>query len=245
MEGALDALFSSGPHRGPFRLRCNHSFRHDRGSPALPRIREPAQPPRQVFALATPAHTSWHISDWVGESFDVRQREHLAHRSNGAIFDLTATDSLLKFQDVLREKHRSLHICWQIATGSKHKNIRKPDPVIKVEEVWVNQSQAGIMRCGQPLGWHRQELIIYDDEKKRRAIEVFEEAADCWDGEFRSWGFLESGRKPLRLRNDDSPQTALRSGNGLSAPPLDGQSVIVSHSTQPARNGKDLARHPA
>jgi hypothetical protein len=212
MEGALEALFSSGPHRGPFRLRCNHSFRHDRGSPALPRIREPAQPPRQVFAPATPAHmleklwweieqlkrslepddryrifgvatyhafncaiTSWHISDWVWESFDVRQREHLAHRSNGATFDLSATDSLLKFQDVLREKHRSLHICWQIATGSKHKNIRKPDPVIKVEKVWVNQSQAGIMRCGQPLGWHRQELIIYDDEKKRRAIEVFEE----------------------------------------------------------------------
>jgi hypothetical protein len=194
---------------------------------SLARIREAAQPPRQVFALATPAHmleklwweieqlkrslepddryrisgvatyhafncaiTSWHITDWVWESFGAKERQHLAQRLNGA-FDVTAKDALTKFQDVLRAKHRSLHICWQIATGSKHKNIGKPDPVIKVEEIWVNQSQAGIMRCGEPLGWHRQDLIVYDDEKKRRAVEVFEEAADCWDRELRSWGFLE------------------------------------------------------
>jgi hypothetical protein len=195
----------------------------------LPQIRESkiAQPPKQVFALATPmdmldklfweieqlkrslepddqyrisgvatyhafncAITSWHITDWVWESFGPQERQHLADRLDGD-FDAAAKDALVKFQDALRAKHRCLHICSQIATGSKHKNIRRPDPVIKVEETWVNQSQAGIMRCGEPLGWHRQELIIYDDEKKRRAVDVFEDSADCWDRNLRSWGFLE------------------------------------------------------
>jgi hypothetical protein len=136
------------------------------------------------------AITSWHITDWVWESLGFSQREQLVRRLNG-LFDVEAKESISKFQSLLRDKHRPFHICYQIATGSKHKNIRKPDPMIRVEEVWVNQSQAGLMRAGQPLGWHRQDLIIYDREKRLRAAEVFEEAIHCWNSEFRSWGFLE------------------------------------------------------
>jgi len=71
--------------------------------------------------------------------------------------------------------------------------------VIKVDEIWVNQSQAGIMRCGEPPGWHRQDLIVYEDEKKRRAVEVFEEAADCWDRGLRSWVFWKIGLSPATI----------------------------------------------
>lgn len=193
----------------------------------MPRIREPAQPPKQVFALATPAHvlhklwweigqlkrsldpddeyrisgdaiyhafncaiTSWHISDWIWESFGPAERASLARRFSQS-FDATSKDALIKFQDLLREKHRPLHICWQIATGSKHKNIRKPDPLIAVEETWINQSQAGLMRAGQPLGWHRQHLLIYDGDKKLAALDVFNEAADRWEDELRTAGLLE------------------------------------------------------
>jgi hypothetical protein len=52
--------------------------------------------------------------------------------------------------------------------------MRRPDPVIKVEEIWISKSQARIFQAGQPLGWHRPDLIIYDDEKRLRAVEVFE-----------------------------------------------------------------------
>ncbi|WP_407122693.1 hypothetical protein [Bradyrhizobium sp. STM 3561] len=63
--------------------------------------------------------------------------------------------------------------------------------MIAVEEVWINQSQAGLMRAGQPLGWHKQHLIIHDGDKKLAALEVFNEAADRWQDELQAAGLLE------------------------------------------------------
>jgi hypothetical protein len=190
------------------------------------KIRLPPEPPKQVFALATPADmlnklyweisqlemalkpdehyrisgtatynafncaiTSWHISDWVWETFGAVEREHLIRRF-GATFNVKRKDALEKFQKLLRDQHRTLLVCWQIATGSKHKNMRQPDPLIEVAEVWINQSQAGLMRAGQPLGWHRQHLMVRDGEEKIEAQKLFKHSADIWDREFRSWGLL-------------------------------------------------------
>jgi hypothetical protein len=135
----------------------------------------------------------------VWETFGYKEREDLVRRLN-ASFDVTSKDALIKFQNLLRAKHRALHISWQIATGSKHKNIREPDPLISVEQVWINQSQAGLMRAGQPLGWHRQFLFVYDGERKLAALDLFEEAAERWDCESAlgaSWKI--GGLDPIEL----------------------------------------------
>ncbi|WP_041809779.1 hypothetical protein [Rhodopseudomonas palustris] len=134
--------------------------------------------------------TSWHISDWAWEALSKSYRQELV-RSQGNDLSVDSQKALYKFQELIREKHRPLHICWQIATGSKHRNIRNPDPLIRVEEVWINQSVAGRMRAGQPLGWHTQELFVYDGGEREPALDVFERAANCWAEELRSWGFLE------------------------------------------------------
>jgi hypothetical protein len=136
------------------------------------------------------AITSWHISDWVWESYGVAERQGLIGRFNSD-FDVESDKALERFQKLLRERHRPLHICWQIATGSKHKNIKKADPLIAVQELRVNQSQAGLMQAGQPLGLRRQRLVVHDGTKKVLAEKLFGMTADIWDRELRSWGFLE------------------------------------------------------
>src|ERR1700733_7637483 len=64
---------------------------------------------------------------------------------------------------------------------------------------YISQSQAGILQAGQPLGWYRPDLIIYDVKKRLRAVEVFEKTAIRWDKEFRSWVFYGSLRFRRRL----------------------------------------------
>jgi len=105
---------------------------------------------------------------------------------------VNARDSLERFQDAVRAKHRAIHICRQIATGSKHMNIRKPDPAIKTEEVWQPQAVAGRMECGRtPLGSYLYRRSLIDAGTPREALEVFREAFTNWEEELGCWGFIE------------------------------------------------------
>jgi hypothetical protein len=152
---------------------------------------------RPAFAHAPAYHayncaiTSWHLTDWVWGSADAETRTRICERLN-ATFNIDAKDSLEKFQAAVRAKHRSIYICWQIATGSKHMNIRKPDPTIRTEEVWQTQSVAGLMQCGvTPLGSFRYRLSLTDNGLSRQALDVFREALKSWEDELGWWGFVE------------------------------------------------------
>lgn len=136
------------------------------------------------------AITAWHISDWSWESADVEQRALIASRL-GFSLSASAKGALEIFQAALRARYRSLHLCWQIATGSKHMNIRKPDPAVKAEGGWQPQSMAGRMQAGQPLGLYLYRLSVIDDGTIREALDVFREAFKCWEDELGWWGFIE------------------------------------------------------
>lgn len=155
---------------------------------------------KPAFAHAPAYHayncaiTSWHLTDWVWESADAEARTRICARLN-ATFNLAAKDALEKFQIAVRAKHRSIYICWQIATGSKHVNIRKSDPTIKTEEVWQPQSVAGQMECGRtPLGSYLYRLSLTDNGISRSAVDIFHEAFKNWEDELGWWGFIEGRR---------------------------------------------------
>jgi hypothetical protein len=79
-------------------------------------------------------------------------------------------------------RYRVLHICHQIAIGSKHKVIESySDPKVVAEEQWDLKSAGVSIR-----------LLIHDGGVSRPALEVFEEAAQTWDQLLRQWGYLEA-----------------------------------------------------
>jgi hypothetical protein len=133
------------------------------------------------------AVTSWHLTDWVWEGCgDDKMRGPLCQR-------LEATDvSLIGFQSAIGRKHRSIYICQQIATGSKHSKPRRPDPNVKAEEAWEYlPPMAGRLRAGQPLGSHQYQLMLVDKGVRRDVVEIFQDAAERWEDELRASGFLE------------------------------------------------------
>jgi hypothetical protein len=122
------------------------------------------------------AITSWHLTDWVWESADSETRTRICERLN-ATFNVSVKDSLEKFQAAICTKHHSIYICRQIATGSKHVNIRKPDPAIRTEEVWQPQAVAGLMECRRtPLGSYLYRLSLIDNGIQREVLDIFREA---------------------------------------------------------------------
>jgi hypothetical protein len=140
-----------------------------------------------AYAAFNCAVTSWHLTDWVWEGCgDQEMRSQLCERL------AAAEESLLGYQSALGRKHRSIYICQQIATGSKHSKPRRPDPNVKAEEVWqLLPPMAGRLRAGQRLGSRQYRLTLVDKDVRRDLLEIFQEAAERWEDELRASGFIE------------------------------------------------------
>lgn len=139
------------------------------------------------------AITAWHLSDWIwDETRD--SNEDFAQEFGHPVRELE------EFQEALRGQCRELRLCYWIATGSKHRNVRprkKPEAPVRAEQVWIELGDArgGPARYGTVA-------FISDGQERIRAATVFERAKDFWRGFLQRWGGLEAtfvtGR-PLRL----------------------------------------------
>jgi hypothetical protein len=97
--------------------------------------------------------TAWHLCDWVFEDMTADQRKKL---------DIQKLSDLQK----LAREHRPLHLCRQLATGSKHWEVSQhPDPDIRA------------VVCHTGSEWR---ISIKDGDKELDAIEVFESACGFW-----------------------------------------------------------------
>jgi hypothetical protein len=134
-----------------------------------------AKPAYHAFNCAV---TAWHMTDWVWQSATVEDRAFLLSKLAVPATGKSQTD-FNAFTRAVMKRHRALHICRQIAIGSKHKIVeRSPDPDVGAKE-------------------HRHEggpssLLIRDGEVWRPALEVFEEAAQAWVRLLREWGYFEA-----------------------------------------------------
>jgi hypothetical protein len=138
------------------------------------------------------AVTAWHLADWVWKaSSEVRRADIIA-----LLGTTTAGNDrrdFVKFQTAIRSQSRALHICRQLATGSKHMTVTDyPDPNRRAKMRWESEpARVGEMRAGDPFAVHRYRLMVSDKGVERHAIDVFGEAFKDWERFLGRWGFIE------------------------------------------------------
>jgi hypothetical protein len=135
------------------------------------------------------AVTAWHLADWVWQSIDAEG--HAFILSKLAVAPTGKKDFGLFTRELMR-RHRALHICRQLATGSKHKIVEMhPDPAVRAERAWDSEPMRVGSGVGSRLVSYSIRLSIRDGEESRPALEVFDDAAQTWDRLLREWGFME------------------------------------------------------
>jgi hypothetical protein len=156
---------------------------------------EPCKPGAEIepgYHAFNCAVTAWHMADWVWQSASPQDRAELLSKLN-----IVATGKSRKdfgaFTKALMDRHRVLHICRQIATGSKHKEVEvSPDPEVVAEERWDIEPARVRSRISVQITTYSIRLMIRDGDVSRSALELFEEAARTWDQLLREWGYLEA-----------------------------------------------------
>jgi hypothetical protein len=100
------------------------------------------------------AVTAWHLCDWVFNDMTVEQRQQLKF------------SRLADLQNYVREKCRSLHLCRQAATASKHWTVNNhPDPEVE------------IIVTAEERGWT---VYFIDGGHKNNGEDVFQIALAFW-----------------------------------------------------------------
>ena len=85
-------------------------------------IKPGAEPAYHAFNCAV---TAWHMTDWIWQSATADDRVEVLSKLAAPA---TGKSNFGAFTQALTQRHRVLHICRQIATGSKHKIVeRHPD----------------------------------------------------------------------------------------------------------------------
>jgi hypothetical protein len=131
------------------------------------------------------AVTAWHLSDWTWASIPDQNKREVA--TSLQISSAKYED----FAEALRGKSRALAICHAIANGSKHKTDRG-DKSLKVSLEWViEEGKAGALRAGEPLVKYRYELIVFDGNQRRTALDIFDEVFIFWRRFLSQWGFVD------------------------------------------------------
>lgn len=156
---------------------------------------------KSIFATLLPAYhafncavTAWHVTDWTWEYVAAEGRSALA-----ATYGLEGVNFGL-FQDAVAQSSRALNACREIATGSKHRDVKRSraDPHVRAGAEWaaLKPDRSGTPRYGTV--W-----LIVDRHGKRPALEVFREAAEFWREVLSPWmedRFVEGRRFPRARR---------------------------------------------
>jgi hypothetical protein len=135
--------------------------------------------PEPVFRAFNTAVTAWHISDWLWQS-SPETRAVLKKRFKISCKETKSgiSKSLKRFQDAVAKECRALHICREIANGSKHMRKSNPDPVIKAMARWDPVVEgAGLAKPGDLI----MSLRIADGTDERDAVLWFIEAFGYWE----------------------------------------------------------------
>jgi hypothetical protein len=143
--------------------------------------------------------TAWHLADWVWKASSEDGRADILR-----LLGTTATGDdqkdFVQFQTAIMKRSRALHICRQLATGSKHMTVtRHPDPNVRAQMRWEREgAQAGKMRAGDPLAVHHYRLVVSDKGVECASIDVLADAFKDWEWFLGEWGFVEGRLVPAR-----------------------------------------------
>ena len=125
-----------------------------------------------AYGAFNAAVTAWQLMDWVWKEIDLSKKKRLSLNNLGDL------------QRLCRNQCRALYLCRQIATASKHWEVRDyADPSVQAKmDADVRRFSAGDP-VGTPLSTWRWNLIIHDGAQTFNAIQVFDDAQYFW-GQF-------------------------------------------------------------
>jgi hypothetical protein len=131
------------------------------------------------------AITAWHLCDWTWQACDQHQREFLTNK-----YGLSNASDVRKFEkfcDTVSGECEELHICRQIANGSKHMKLRRTETV-KASAEWVPVIEpAGQLRPGDLI----MDLRVTVGEREITADWLFTRAFGFWERLLSELGFVE------------------------------------------------------
>jgi hypothetical protein len=147
-------------------------------------------PDAAIFIAFNTAITAWHISDWIWQS-NPETRSKMASKLKVQFDEKTPTGrriGLGRFQNNVADQCRALHICREIANGSKHMRLGKPDADVKAVAEWHEAIQgAGLAVPGDFV----MSLSVIDGDAKEDAGHVFLAALGYWEELFTSEKLVE------------------------------------------------------
>jgi hypothetical protein len=152
--------------------------------------------PTPIFFAFNAAVTAWHITDWLWQS-NAETRAVLAKRYKFEFHEDSAHGlrlGLERFQKAVTAHCRALHVCQQIANGSKHMRTTKHDPKVQAKAEWTQAVEhAGLVAPGDLV----LEFTITDGDQTLDATLWFIEAAGYWEQLFNQEKlFTPGGRLP-------------------------------------------------
>jgi hypothetical protein len=158
-------------------LRLAISRRHSIGFAML---NEPA------FHVFNCAVSAWHLRDWVWNSLSELQRVEACKMLGSR----ATRDS---FFETIDRRFRAIHICGQIANGSKHLSLwpKFEDPTVQTKVNWETETCTTGTPCSAPLDNYRDHLVVLDNGAERSVIEVFEMAITNWQGMLSALWLIE------------------------------------------------------
>lgn len=133
------------------------------------------------------AVTAWRIADGVWAASNPEGRSDFATAFG---FKLCGDDrkNLNRFLDALCAKSRALKICREIAKGSKHLEISKPDLTISTDAQFV-QAIEGSQHVQR--GQYVLNMKVTDALGTLTAQRLFLDAHSFWEDFLGDWGFIE------------------------------------------------------
>jgi hypothetical protein len=143
------------------------------------------------------AVTAWHLADWVWNASPKDRRTDIL-----ALLGTTVTgddrQDFVKFQTAIRNHSRALHICRQLATGSKHMAVTAhPAPNVRATMRWETEAaRVDETRVGDPFAVDRYRLVVSDKGVERAAVDVFGDAFKDWERFLGRWGFIDGSCPP-------------------------------------------------
>jgi hypothetical protein len=130
------------------------------------------------------------MADWVWHGTDADQRSWL---SNKFQFSIVNDDgkSLTRFYDSIASACPELHVCRQIANGSKHMKLDRVDPDVQVQADWLRVVEPhGTLRPGDLM----MDLRISMGSKETTAQHLFARVFGFWQQLLSELGFIEGTR---------------------------------------------------
>ena len=137
----------------------------------------------QAFNCAV---TAWHMVDRVWESSSPELRSEI-----GSDMGINV-ENRGEFLQAIRTSCRAMSYCREIATGSKHKVVRRhADPNVVAALDWWYEDATVESSVDDPISTHRWALKVYDGNDSLEALAVFREAFKFWQRFLERWGFIE------------------------------------------------------